>query len=67
MSKKMWEGRTSGKTSKIADEFNSSINVDRRMYREDIEGSIAHVAMLSHCKIIKKSEEKKSLPTPENK
>lgn len=59
MSKKMWEGRTSGKTSKIADEFNSSINVDKRMYREDIEGSIAHVAMLSHCKIIKKSEEKK--------
>ena len=56
MSKKMWAGRTTGKTSKSADEFNSSIKIDKRMYREDIEGSIAHVAMLSHCKILKKSE-----------
>ncbi len=59
MSKKMWAGRTSGETNKIADEFNSSINIDKRMYKEDIMGSIAHVAMLSHCGIIKDSEGKK--------
>ena len=59
MSKKMWAGRTTGKTSKIADEYNSSIKIDKRMYKEDIEGSIAHVAMLSHCHIIKASEAKK--------
>ena len=59
MSKKLWEGRTSGKTNKLADEFNSSIKIDKRMYKEDIEGSIAHVAMLSHCNIINKIEEKK--------
>ena len=59
MSKKMWEGRTSGKTNELADEFNSSIKIDKRLYEVDIEGSIAHVAMLSRCNIISKSEEKK--------
>ena len=59
MSKKLWEGRTSGNTNKLADEFNSSIKVDKRMYKEDIEGSIAHVAMLSHCGVLTKSEASK--------
>ena len=45
---KLWKGRTSAKTSALADEFNSSIKIDKRMYKEDIEGSMAHVAMLSH-------------------
>ena len=56
---KLWKGRTTAKTSKLADEFNSSINIDKRMYKEDIEGSMAHVAMLSHCNIITKDEAKK--------
>ena len=56
---KLWKGRTTAKTSKFADEFNSSINIDKRMYKEDIEGSMAHVAMLSHCNIITKDEAKK--------
>ncbi|MBQ6221718.1 MAG: argininosuccinate lyase [Solobacterium sp.] len=43
---KLWSGRTSGATSKIADEFDSSIPFDSRMYKEDIEGSIAHARML---------------------
>ena len=55
---KMWKGRTNAETSKFADEFNSSIKIDKRMYKEDIEGSIAHVAMLSRCNIISKSEAK---------
>ena len=59
MSNKLWEGRTSGNTNKLADEFNSSIKIDKRMYKEDIEGSIAHVAMLSHCGVLTKSEASK--------
>ena len=59
MSNKLWEGRTSGDTNKLADEFNSSIKIDKRMYKEDIEGSIAHVAMLSHCNVITKAEANK--------
>ena len=49
---KMWAGRTDGITDKAADDFNSSISFDSRMYREDIEGSIAHAKMLSKCGII---------------
>ncbi len=44
---KMWAGRTDGKTEKIADDFNSSIHFDCRMYRQDITGSMAHAAMLA--------------------
>ena len=49
---KMWAGRTSGETDCIADDFNSSIRFDSRMYRQDILGSIAHAAMLSRQGII---------------
>ncbi|MBO5925487.1 MAG: argininosuccinate lyase [Clostridia bacterium] len=49
---KMWAGRTVGDTDKIADDFNSSISFDSRMYSEDIEGSIAHATMLASQKII---------------
>ena len=53
---KLWAGRTEGDTSVIADDFNSSIRFDARMYREDIEGSMAHAAMLGAKGIIEKSE-----------
>ena len=43
---KMWAGRTAGALDRVADDFNSSIAVDKRMYRQDIEGSMAHAAML---------------------
>lgn len=49
---KMWAGRTSGKTEAIADDFNSSIRFDSRMYKQDILGSIAHAEMLGACGII---------------
>ena len=49
---KMWAGRTDGVTSQIADDFNSSIRFDSRMYRQDIEGSMAHAAMLAAKNII---------------
>ena len=53
---KMWAGRTDGVTSKIADEFNSSIKVDSRMYKQDILGSMAHASMLSAKNIISKQD-----------
>ena len=53
---KMWAGRTDGKTEKIADDFNSSIRFDSRMYRQDITGSMAHAAMLAAQKIITKED-----------
>ena len=50
--KKMWAGRTDGALDKLADDFNSSIHIDKRMYKEDIAGSIAHATMLSECGVI---------------
>ena len=49
---KMWAGLTSGVTDSVADDFNSSISFDSRMYKQDIIGSIAHAAMLSAQGII---------------
>ena len=53
---KMWAGRTDGTTEKIADDFNSSIRFDCRMYRQDITGSMAHAAMLAARSIITQSD-----------
>ena len=49
---KMWAGRTDGATEKLADDFNSSIRFDSRMYKQDITGSMAHAAMLAAQGII---------------
>ena len=49
---KMWAGRTDGTTEKIADDFNSSIRFDCRMYEQDIQGSMVHAAMLAYKGII---------------
>jgi len=49
---KMWAGRTDGQVEKIADDFNSSIRFDCRMYAQDIRGSMAHAAMLAQQGII---------------
>ncbi len=56
MATKMWAGRTSGKLFEVADEFNSSIKVDSRMFFEDIKGSVAHATMLKQQGIIAESE-----------
>ena len=53
---KMWAGRSRKETDKLADEFNSSIAVDGRMYRQDIKGSVAHAEMLAGCGIITAGE-----------
>ncbi|MBQ2944119.1 MAG: argininosuccinate lyase [Ruminococcus sp.] len=49
---KMWAGRFSKQLDKLADDFNSSIRFDCRMYKQDIEGSIAHALMLASKGII---------------
>jgi len=53
---KLWAGRFSKETDSKVNDFNSSISFDARMFREDIEGSIAHAHMLGECGIIEKSE-----------
>ncbi|MBE6692095.1 MAG: argininosuccinate lyase [Ruminococcaceae bacterium] len=56
MAVKMWAGRTAGATDKLADDFNSSIHFDCRMYKQDIMGSMAHAAMLGKQNIISQTE-----------
>ena len=53
---KMWAGRTSGVVDSVADDFNSSIRFDCKMYKQDITGSMAHAAMLGAKGIIAKAE-----------
>ncbi len=49
---KMWAGRSDGMMNSLADDFNSSIHFDNRMYRQDIRGSMAHAEMLGRQGII---------------
>ncbi len=56
---KMWAGRTSGLTDSVADDFNSSIRFDCRMYEQDIKGSMAHAAMLAAQNIIDSADSEK--------
>ncbi len=53
---KLWAGRSEEETAKLADDFNSSISFDSRMYRQDITGSMAHAAMLGAKGILSGSE-----------
>ena len=53
---KMWAGVTAGVTDSIADDFNSSIRFDCKMYKEDITGSMAHAAMLGAQGIISQAD-----------
>ena len=53
---KMWAGVTAGVTDSIADDFNSSIRFDCKMYKEDITGSMAHAAMLAGKGIISQAD-----------
>lgn len=56
---KLWGGRFSKATHACVDAYNASIGFDHRLARQDIQGSIAHVAMLHKCQLI--SEEEKTL------
>ena len=59
MSKAMWGGRFSKSTDEMINEFQASINFDKRMYHEDIRGSIAHARMLAKCGILTEEDRDK--------
>ena len=54
---KLWGGRFRKETDDLVNDFNSSIQFDCRLYREDIQGSLAHAAMLADCGIISREDE----------
>lgn len=56
MKNKMWSGRFSGVSDELLKEFNASLNVDKALFNEDIQGSMAHARMLESCGILKKEE-----------
>ena len=57
--KKLWEGRFTKNTNALLEKFNASITFDKRMYAEDIKGSIAHSKMLSKQEIISQDDQRK--------
>ena len=57
--KKLWEGRFTKNTNALLEKFNASITFDKRMYAEDIKGSIAHSKMLSKQEIISQDDQLK--------
>lgn len=56
MADMMWAGRFSKEIDKTVNAFNSSIAFDARMYKHDIQGSIAHATMLGKCGIISEED-----------
>jgi argininosuccinate lyase len=56
MGGKLWGGRFASKTDAIVDSFNASIGFDKRLWREDIESSVAYSRMLAKQGIISDSE-----------
>ena len=53
---KLWGGRFTKETNQLVDAFNASISFDRRLYRQDIRGSVAHVTMLAAQNILTAGE-----------
>ena len=54
---KLWSGRFGKETDELVNDFNASIQFDARLYREDIQGSLAHAKMLADCGIISREDE----------
>ena len=59
MSDKLWGGRFEKSTDEMINDFQASISFDKRLYREDIAGSIAHAKMLARCEIISTDDAEK--------
>ncbi|MBU5625396.1 argininosuccinate lyase [Oscillibacter sp. MSJ-2] len=53
---KLWSGRFGKETNELVNDFNASIQFDARLYREDIQGSLAHARMLGDCGVISKED-----------
>jgi len=58
---KLWGGRFKDEESKLMEDFNSSLSFDKKLYYEDIKGSVAHVKMLANQNIINEEEKEKIL------
>ena len=56
MSEKLWAGRFTEKTAPAVEKFTSSIDVDRRLYAYDIQGSVAHCKTLAKASILSEDE-----------
>ena len=52
----LWGGRFTKETDKLVYNFNASINFDKKFYKQDMEGSIAHVKMLASVGILTEEE-----------
>ena len=57
----LWEGRMSGDTEESLRALNDSLQIDKRLYKEDISGSAAHVQMLVSVGLIEESDGKSIL------
>jgi argininosuccinate lyase len=63
MAEKLWKGRFEQPTDKLVEDYTASIHFDGRLYRYDIEGSIAHCRMLAECGIISHEEASRIVQT----
>ncbi len=59
MKEKAWSGRFKESTDKLVEEFNASISFDKRLYKFDIMGSIAHATVLAKAGVLTQKESKK--------
>ncbi|UNE54151.1 argininosuccinate lyase [Bartonella machadoae] len=59
LTNQMWGGRFIAGPAAIMEEINASIDFDQKLYRQDIEGSLAHAAMLAQTKIISQADYEK--------
>ena len=57
----LWGGRFTKETDQLVYRFNASISFDQRLYKQDIEGSMAHVRMLAKQNILTEEEKNKIL------
>ena len=57
----LWGGRFTKETDKLVYNFNASISFDQKFYRQDIEGSMAHVKMLAKQNILTEEEKNQIL------
>ncbi|MBB5263613.1 argininosuccinate lyase [Catenibacillus scindens] len=53
---KLWGGRFTKETDQLVHNFNASLSFDQKFFRQDIDGSIAHVTMLAACHILTEDE-----------
>jgi argininosuccinate lyase len=54
--KKLWGGRFTAPTDKLVEAFTASVGYDRRLYKQDIAGSVAHARMLAHVEVLTPEE-----------